>query len=71
MRFDSSAAAQENIRRTLGLDPRMVRFGVVKLGVGGLARNDKGLEGMKDVKGEVEWGRKPMDSLSSSFEGRR
>lgn len=32
MRFDSNAITQKEIRRTLGLDPRMVNFSVVKLG---------------------------------------
>ncbi|KAF8425188.1 ribosomal protein S6 [Tirmania nivea] len=32
MRFDSSARAQHAVRTTLGLDPRMVRFSVVRLG---------------------------------------
>jgi small subunit ribosomal protein S6 len=47
MRFDSSGSVQSSIRRTLGLDPRMINFAVVKLG-------DK-LEEIKDVKGKVEW----------------
>ncbi len=32
MRFDSSGYAQTELRRILALDPRMIRFGVVKLG---------------------------------------
>ena len=32
MRFDSSAQAQQMVKRTLGLDPRMVKFTVLKLG---------------------------------------
>ena len=47
MRFDSSGAVQSSIRRTLGLDPRMINFSVVKLG-------DK-LEEIKDVEGKVKW----------------
>ncbi|KLJ09673.1 hypothetical protein EMPG_14902 [Blastomyces silverae] len=47
MRFDSSSAVQQSVRRTLGLDPRMIRFSVVKLG-------DK-LQEIKDVSGRVEW----------------
>lgn len=47
MRFDSSGAVQSSIRRTLGLDPRMINFSVVKLG-------DK-LEEIKDINGKVEW----------------
>lgn len=47
MRFDSSGPVQSSIRRTLGLDPRMINFSVVKLG-------DK-LEEIKDIDGKVEW----------------
>jgi len=47
MRFDASGAVQSSIRRTLGLDPRMINFSVVKLG-------DK-LEEIKDVEGRVQW----------------
>lgn len=47
MRFDASGPVQSAVRRTLGLDPRMIRFSVVKLG-------DK-LEDIKDVEGKVEW----------------
>ena len=47
MRFDSSGSVQSSIRRTLGLDPRMINFSVVKLG-------DK-LEEIKDIQGKVEW----------------
>ena len=47
MRFDASGPVQTSIRRTLGLDPRMINFSVVKLG-------DK-LEEIKDVQGKVEW----------------
>ena len=51
MRFDSSAETQQEIRRTLGLDPRMVRFSVVKLG-------DKlgGKQGaMEEIPGKIQW----------------
>ncbi|CCX14385.1 ribosomal protein S6 [Pyronema domesticum] len=32
MRFDSNAGTQQNLRDVLGLDPRMVKFSVVKVG---------------------------------------
>ncbi|RPB29736.1 hypothetical protein L211DRAFT_800221 [Terfezia boudieri ATCC MYA-4762] len=32
MRFDSNGKAQQTVRNTLGLDPRMIKFSVVKLG---------------------------------------
>ncbi|KAL4766369.1 mitochondrial 37S ribosomal protein bS6m [Aspergillus foveolatus] len=47
MRFDAAAPVQMGIRRQLALDPRMIRFSVVKLG-------DK-LDEVKDVTGKVEW----------------
>ncbi|PWY77374.1 hypothetical protein BO70DRAFT_363315 [Aspergillus heteromorphus CBS 117.55] len=47
MRFDTAGPVQSAIRRTLALDPRMIRFSVVKLG-------DK-LEEVKHVDGKVEW----------------
>ncbi|KAL3444505.1 ribosomal protein S6 [Aspergillus insuetus] len=57
MRFDASGPVQTSIRRTLSLDPRMIRFSVVKLG-------DK-LEEVGDVSGQVQWNnrRNLMDSL--------
>jgi small subunit ribosomal protein S6 len=67
MRFDSSATVQENVRRTLGLDPRMVRFSVVRLG--GSRGKNTGLEGIKDISGHVDWGVKPQDRLTSAYEG--
>jgi hypothetical protein len=51
MRFDSSAPTQHAVRRILGLEPRMLRFSVVKLG--------KALEEIADIPGETEeWSHK-------------
>lgn len=47
MRFDASAPAQAAVQRTLGLDPRMIRFSIIKLG--------NKLEEIRDVPGTVEW----------------
>ncbi|KZF26753.1 hypothetical protein L228DRAFT_258136 [Xylona heveae TC161] len=47
MRFDSSANTQHMVRRTLKLDPRMIRFGMVKMG--------SKLEEIADVPGKAEW----------------
>ncbi|KAL2865394.1 mitochondrial 37S ribosomal protein bS6m [Aspergillus lucknowensis] len=57
MRFDASGPVQTAVRRTLSLDPRMIRFSVVKLG-------DK-LEEVKDVEGKIEWNN--TRSLSDSI----
>lgn len=47
MRFDSSAQTQHVVQRTLGLDPRLLRYSVVKMG--------SKLEDIKDVAGRAEW----------------
>lgn len=47
LRFDSSAKTQHMVRRTLGLDPRMIRYSVVKMG--------SKLDEIKDVGGKAEW----------------
>ncbi|KAK4553894.1 hypothetical protein LTR86_009069 [Recurvomyces mirabilis] len=47
LRFDSSAKTQHAVRRTLGLDPRMIRFKVQKMG--------GKLEEIADVGGKAEW----------------
>ncbi|KAK3708580.1 hypothetical protein LTR37_011475 [Vermiconidia calcicola] len=47
LRFDSSAKTQHAVRRTLGLDPRMIRYSVVKMG--------SKLEEISDVGGLAEW----------------
>ncbi|KAL1988958.1 hypothetical protein VTN96DRAFT_6947 [Rasamsonia emersonii] len=47
MRFDASGPVQAAVRRTLSLDPRMIRFAVIKLG--------SKLEEIRDVDGKVEW----------------
>ncbi|KAL4917529.1 ribosomal protein S6 [Aspergillus aurantiobrunneus] len=57
MRFDAASPVQQGIRRTLALDPRMIRFSVVKLG-------DK-LGEVKDINGKVEWN--DVRSLSNSI----
>ena len=47
MRFDSNGETQEQVRNTLGLDPRMIKFSVVKMG--------GTLKEVRDVAGKVEW----------------
>ncbi|EMC97802.1 hypothetical protein BAUCODRAFT_66624 [Baudoinia panamericana UAMH 10762] len=47
LRFDSSAKTQHAVRRTLGLDPRMIRYSVVKMG--------EKLEEIADKGGKAEW----------------
>lgn len=59
MRFDASGPVQAAVRRTLSLDPRMIRFSVIKLG-------DK-LEEINHVPGHVNWNPTKMllsDSLN-------
>ena len=54
MRFDSSAETQHQIRHTLSLDPRMLRFSVVKLGHK-LGRPGAMHGALEDIGGKVEW----------------
>jgi small subunit ribosomal protein S6 len=48
MRFDSSSKTQDNLRKTLGLDPRMIKFNTVKLG-------DGTLESISKIGGRMPW----------------
>lgn len=48
MRFDSSAKTQHAVKRTLGLDPRMIRYSMVKMG--------EKLDDIRDVSGKAPWG---------------
>ena len=48
MRFDAGARTQHIVRKTLGLDPRLLRYSVVRMG--------KTLEDIKNVPGIVEAG---------------
>jgi small subunit ribosomal protein S6 len=48
MRFDSSAKTQHAVKRTLGLDPRMIRYSMVKVGTK--------LDEVRDVGGKADWG---------------
>lgn len=48
MRFDAGAKTQHVVRKTLGLDPRLLRYSVVKMGTT--------LQDIKDVGGQVEGG---------------
>ena len=48
MRFDSSAKTQHAVKRTLGLDPRLIRYSMVKVGTK--------FDEIRDVGGKVDWG---------------
>lgn len=47
MRFDASPATQRLVYKTVAIDPRMLRTGMVKIGTR--------LDEIKDIKGVVEW----------------
>ncbi|KAH7113737.1 37S ribosomal protein Mrp17 [Dendryphion nanum] len=47
MRFDASPKTQHMLRRTMSLDPRLIRYSIVKMGVK--------LEEIKAVKGTAEF----------------
>ena len=48
LRFDASAAAQHQLRRTMSLDPRLIRYTLVKMG--------SKLDDIADVPGDAAWG---------------
>jgi small subunit ribosomal protein S6 len=47
MRFDASPKTQHMLRRTMSLDPRLIRYSVVKMGIK--------LEDIKDVPGKADF----------------
>lgn len=51
MRFDASSKTQDDVRKTLGLDPRMIKFSSVKLGNGTL-------ESLSRIGGNIPWSEK-------------
>ena len=70
MRFDASATTQQSIRNSLGLDPRMIRFSVVKIGdrLGGSEpRTRQGA--MEDIPGQTyaEWKVQKDNSAITAF----
>jgi len=48
IRFDASSQTQADVRTTLGLDPRMIKFSSVKLG-------DGTLETIGKIGGKIPW----------------
>ena len=56
MRFDASPTAQKLVHKTVAIDPRMIRCGVVKMG--GKLRE------VVDVRGKVEWRRGESQGVS-------
>lgn len=46
MRYDASSKIQDDVRKTLGLDPRMIKFSSVKLG-------DGTLESLSKIGGKI------------------
>lgn len=48
MRYDASSKTQDDVRTTLGLDPRMIKFSTVKLG-------DGKLESISKISGKIPW----------------
>jgi small subunit ribosomal protein S6 len=48
MRYDASSKIQDDVRKTLGLDPRMIKFSSVKLG-------DGTLESLSKIGGQIPW----------------
>ncbi len=47
MRFDASAKTQHRVKKTMSLDPRMIRYSIVKMGTK--------FEDIVGVKGEAKF----------------
>ncbi|KAF9736658.1 hypothetical protein PMIN03_010882 [Paraphaeosphaeria minitans] len=47
MRFDASARTQHSLRRTMSLDPRLIRYSIVKMGTK--------FEEIKDIPGQASF----------------
>lgn len=47
MRFDSSSRTQHSLRKTMSLDPRLIRYSIVKMGTK--------FEEIKDITGNAEF----------------
>ncbi|KAF1352939.1 37S ribosomal protein Mrp17 [Lizonia empirigonia] len=47
MRFDSSSRTQHSLRKTMSLDPRLIRYSIVKMGTK--------FEEIKDITGKAEF----------------
>lgn len=69
MRFDASAATQAAMCRSLKLDPRMIRFSVVKLaqrlGTRGQIAGVEAIEGKVDWMAMESWGSTEVDAFMS------
>lgn len=63
MRFDASPSTQQLVKKTVAIDPRMIRCGMVKMG--------STLREIVDVKGTVEWQRRSKPDLGSYVEGQK
>ena len=61
LRFDASPAVQELVKKTVAVDPRMVRCGVVRMG--------GRLKDIAEAKGTVEWARKRKGREFDAVEG--
>ena len=48
MRYDASSKIQDDVRKTLGFDPRMIKFSSVRLG-------DGTLESLSKIGGQIPW----------------
>ena len=65
MRFDCSPRTMLDLKRKLAMDPRMVRYAIVKMQqqkLGGVPGRGAGMEGV----GDVRWTRKPERARGTS-----
>ncbi|KAL8935700.1 MAG: hypothetical protein Q9211_004565 [Gyalolechia sp. 1 TL-2023] len=49
LRFDASPQVQEKVRKTIAIDPRMIRCGVVRMVGGDKLVGEHGIKGMSEI----------------------
>ncbi|KAI4114406.1 MAG: hypothetical protein LQ338_008010 [Usnochroma carphineum] len=71
MRFDASPEVQAKVRKTIAIDPRMIRCGVVKMVGGDRLVGEQGIKGMSEIGAEgLIWRKGDKGAGSGIFGGR-
>lgn len=69
LRFDASPQVQEKVRKTIAIDPRMIRCGVVRMVGGDKFVGERGIKGMSEVGAEGPVWKKGKSASGSGLLG--
>ncbi|KAL8945963.1 MAG: hypothetical protein Q9222_007578 [Ikaeria aurantiellina] len=69
LRFDASPTVQEQVRKAIAIDPRMIRCGVVKMVGGDKLVGERGIKGMCEVGAEGPMWRRDQRKVGDMFKG--